>query len=190
MPSTGTGASSSSAGALRVTLGAGGLIAVALGLFVLFAPGSSATSAADLIAFLIAAYAIVVGIVYLATSIFSGAMRGWTRTGHILLGIVYLIAGGVMLSNLLATGALLILLITITIGVAWLFEGFTALTAMRASRYKAMTVIYAIISIIAGVTLMFSPMMDAITLWILLGISLVVLGVAQVVRAFSIKTSA
>ena len=43
----------------------------------------------------------------------------------------------------------------------------------------------AIISIIAGGVLCFSPLLGAVALWWLLGIALVVLGILQIIRAFS-----
>ena len=42
-----------------------------------------------------------------------------------------------------------------------------------------------IISIIAGVTLLFSPIWGAVILWWLLGIGAVVFGIINIVRAFS-----
>ena len=176
---------------LRIALGVGGLIAFVLGLLVLFAPGSSAKIALTVTAVLLAIYAIIVGIVYIGASIFSRTQSGWARTGHILLGLLYVAAGIIMMMNLLATGVVVAVFIAITIGILWMLEGFFALSALGGSAAsggsKVWTVIYAIISIIAGITMMFSPLMGAAVLWLLLGISMVVLGVVQVVRAFSIK---
>mgnify|MGYP003419510302 FL=1 len=80
--------------------------------------------------------------------------------------------------------------LSVTVGILWLFEGVLALTMLKQSSNKVWTVIYAIVSIVAGVVLLFSPFMGAITLWLLLGISMVVLGVVQVVRAFAVKPKA
>ena len=41
----------------------------------------------------------------------------------------------------------------------------------------------------AGIILLLSPLWGAIVLWWLLGISLVVLGIIQVVRAFTFKAA-
>lgn len=172
---------------LRVALGVGGLIAVALGLFVLFAPGSSAKIALTATAVLLGIYAVIVGVVYLGTSIFSRTLGGWARTGHILLGLLYIIGGAIMMSNLFLTGVVIAVFIAITIGVLWLLEGIMAFTVLKSSENKVWTVIYAVISILAGITMMFTPMMGATVLWLLLGISMVVLGVVQVVRAFTLK---
>lgn len=174
----------------RVLFGVGGLIAIALGLFVLFAPGASASIALTVTAVLLALYAIITGLVYLGTSVFSKTLGGWARIGHILLGLLYLIGGVIMMSNLLMTGVVVAIFIAITIGVLWLLEGVMAFATVRESPNKTWNVIYGIISVLAGITLMFSPMMSAAVLWMLLGASMLVLGVIQVVRAFTIKSEA
>ena len=172
---------------LRVVLGVGGLVAFVLGLFVLFAPAPTAKAAVGVTAALVAIYAIITGVVYLGSAIFSRSLGGWARTGHVLLGLLYVIGGVFMMSNLLATGTLLVLFITITIGVLWLFEGVMAFSVAGKSDNKTWTVIYGFISVIAGLTLMFSPMMGAAVLWLMLGISMVVLGAAQAIRALTMK---
>lgn len=174
---------------VRTVMGVGGLIAVVLGLFVLFAPGTSAKVATGVVAVILALYAIITGIVYLGSAIFSRTIGGWARIGHILLGLLYLAAGIIMMSNLLVSGAIVVLFLTIMIGVLWLFEGIMAFALMREARSKTWNAIYGVISILAAITLMFSPMLGAATLWLLLGISMVVLGVAQIVRAFSITAA-
>ena len=174
---------------VRIILGVGGLIAVALGLFVLFAPNSSGKIALVATAMLLSIYALITGLVYLGTAIFSRTLGGWARTGRVLLGLLYVIGGVIMISNLLMTGVVVAVFVSIIIGVLWLFEGIHALSMLRKSDNKVWMVIYAVISIIAGLVLMFSPLMGAATLWLLLGISMIVLGVVQVVRAFSVKAA-
>ena len=50
---------------------------------------------------------------------------------------------------------------------------------------KVWSIIFAVISIIAGIVLLFSPLWGAAILWWLLGIALIVLGIINVVRAFT-----
>ena len=174
---------------VRTASGVGGLIAVVLGLLIIFFPTKSGAVAMQIVAAVMAAYALVVGVVYIGTSIFSRTLGGWARTGHIMLGLLYVIGGVIMMVNLGATAVVLAIFLSVTIGILWLFEGVLALTMIKQSSNKVWTVIYAIISIIAGVVLLLSPIISAITLWLLLGISMVVLGVVQVVRAFAAKSS-
>lgn len=175
---------------VRIAFGVGGLIAVVLGLLVLFFPLKSGAIALQIVAAIIAAYALVMGVVYIGSAIFSRALGGWARTGHILLGLLYIVGGIIMMVNLAATAAVLTVFLTVIIGVLWLFEGIMAFTTLKQSNNKVWTVIFGIVSVIAGLVLMFSPLMSAVTLWVLLGIAMVVLGIVQVVRAFSMKTAA
>lgn len=175
---------------VRTALGVGGLIAVVLGLLILFFPAKSGAVAMQIVAVVMAAYALVVGVVYIGSSVFSRSLGGWARTGHILLGLLYVIGGGVMMANLGAAAAVLAIFLSVTIGVLWLFEGIMAFSVARQSESKVWTIIYGTVSIIAGFTLMFSPLLGAVTLWLLLGISMVAMGAVQVVRAFTLKSAA
>lgn len=170
----------------RVLFGVGGLIAIVLGLFVIFAPKASAGVTLTLVAALIGAYAIVTGIVYFGTAIFSRGVGGWARVGHILLGLLYIAGGVIIMSNLVFAGIVTALMFSIMVGILWIFEGVLAFATASKSDSKAWSIIYGILSLIAGVVLLFSPLMGAVTLWWLLGISMVVLGVVQVVRAFRV----
>jgi uncharacterized membrane protein HdeD (DUF308 family) len=169
---------------VRTAFGVGGLIAIVLGLLIILFPGKTGAVAMQIVAAVMAAYALVVGVVYIGSAVFSRALGGWARTGHILLGVLYVIGGVVMMVNLGATAAVLAMFLSVTIGVLWLFEGVMAFTVVKQSGNKTWTVIYGIISVIAGLSLMLSPLLGAVTLWLLLGISMVVMGVVQVVRAF------
>ncbi|KAM9862033.1 HdeD family acid-resistance protein [Leucobacter sp. BZR 635] len=170
----------------RVLFGVGGLIAIVLGLFVIFAPKTTAGVTLTFLAALIGAYAIVTGIVYFGTAIFSRGVGGWSRVGHILLGILYIVGGVIIMSNLMFAGVVTALMFSIMVGMLWIFEGILAFATASKSQSKVWSIIYGIISLIAGVVLLLSPMMGAVTLWWLLGISMVVLGVVQVVRAFRV----
>lgn len=171
----------------RVLLGVGGLISLALGLFVLFAPKTTGSAALILISAIIGVYAVVTGLVYLGVTIFSKQFSGWSRVGHGLLGVLYIVGGIFMLSNLLASGVVVALFLSITIGVLWLFEGVLAFVLLGKSERKGWSVFYGLLSVIAGLVLIFSPLMGAATLWWLLGISMAVLGLMQIIRAFSTK---
>ncbi len=168
--------------AVRTALGTGGLVAVALGIFILLYPNKSADVAMKIVAVVIAIYALVIGIVYLSTAFFSKNLKGWARTSPILLGVIYVIAGIVLLANLRLAGAVIAIFLSVTIGVVWLIEGVMAFVAMSRGGKNGWNIFYGVISIIAGLSLIIMPIAGAFTLWWLLGISLVVLGAVQIVR--------
>lgn len=177
-----TTASSAEKGAvngIRTALGVGGVIALIVGILILVWPGRTAV----VVTALIAIYAIVAGLVYAGLGIFSKTKGGWSRVGHIVLGIIFIIAGIIAFMNLGLTTVALAIFLGILVGIMWIVEGIVALSTLGDASSKGWTIFYSIISIIAGIILLFSPMYIAI-IWWLLGISLIVLGIIQIVRAF------
>lgn len=166
---------------IRTALGVGGVLSVILGILILVWPGKTAM----VVTAIIAIYAIAAGLVYAGLGIFAAGKGGWSRVGHIVLGVLFVIAGIVAFMNLGATTAWLALFLGILVGIMWIIEGVVALSTLGDAASKGWSVFFAIISIIAGITLLFSPLWGAVVLWWLLGISAVVMGVIQIVRAFT-----
>ena len=67
----------------------------------------------------------------------------------------------------------------------WIVEGVVSLSTLGDAASKGWTIFFAILSIIAGIVVLFSPIWGTVVLWWLLGISLVVLGIINIVRAFT-----
>lgn len=167
---------------IRTALGIGGVLAIIVGILILVWPGRTAM----VVTAIIAIYAVAAGLVYAGLGIFSKTKGGWARIGHILLGVLFIIAGIVAFLNLGATTAGLALIVGILVGIMWIIEGIVSLSTLGDASSKTWTIIFAIISIIAGVVLLFSPYY-VVALWWLLGISLIVLGIVNVIRAFTFK---
>lgn len=165
---------------IRTALGVGGVVSLIVGILILVLPRTMA----EVLTAIIAIYAIIGGVTYAALGIFSKTMGGWSRIGHVVLGIVFIVAAIFVFANLGASTVALAALLGIVVGVMWLVEGVVALTTLSDSSSKAWSIFYAIISIVAGIVLLLSPFFGAAILWWLLGISLVVLGILQIVRAF------
>ncbi|MDR5700814.1 HdeD family acid-resistance protein [Agromyces aerolatus] len=165
---------------VRTAIGVGGILALIVGILILAWPSKTAM----VVTAIIAVYAVIAGLVYAALGIFTKGRGGWSRVGHILLGVVFVAAGIVAFANLGQTALWLAAFLGILVGIMWIIEGVVSLSTLRAATSKGITVFFAIVSIAAGVVLLFAPLWGAATLWLLLGISLVVLGVVNVVRAF------
>lgn len=165
---------------IRTAIGIGGVLALIVGILILAWPGKTAM----VVTAIVAVYAIVAGLVYAGLGIFSKGKGGWARVGHILLGIVFIIAGIVAFTSLGQTALWLAVFIGILVGVMWIVEGIVSLSTLGDASSKGWSIFFAIVSIIAGVVLLFSPVWGVTVLWWLLGISLVVLGVVNIVRAF------
>lgn len=179
--STESAAEKSAVNGIRTALGVGGVISVIVGILILVWPGKTAM----VVAAIIAIYAIAAGLVYAGLGIFSKSKGGWARIGHIVLGILVIIAGVLAFMNLGAATAWLALFLGILVGIMWIVEGIVSLSTLGDARSKGWTIFFAILSIVAGIILLFSPLWGAAVLWWLLGISLVVLGIIQVIRAFT-----
>lgn len=166
---------------IRTALGLAGVVTLITGILILVWPGQTAAVVTGILAI----YAIVAGLVYAALGIFSKDKGGWSRIGNIVLGLLFIVAGIVAFSNLTATKLWLGLFVAIMIGITWIIEGVVALSTLGDSASKAWSIFFAIVSIIAGLYLLFSPLWGAVVLWWLLGIMLVAMGVLNTVRAFT-----
>ena len=181
--STASEAEKSAVNGIRTALGIGGVLAVIVGILILVWPGKTAA----VVTAIIAIYAIAAGLVYAGLGIFSRTKGGWARIGHIVLGILFIIAGIVALLNLGQATAWLALFLGILVGIMWIVEGVVALSTLGDAASKGWSIFFAILSIIAGIILLFSPIWGAAVLWWLLGIALIVLGIINIVRAFTFK---
>lgn len=168
----------------RLALIAGGLITVGFGIAILVWP----TKAAVTLTGVIALYAIIAGLVYASIGVFSKKIGAGGRVAHLLLAGLYLVAGIYAFSSLQQSAAFLFLLLTIMVGVMWVIEGFTALFTLGNAKSKVPTIVYAVISVIAGATLLSNALWGAVFLWWFVGISMVVLGGLNVVRAVTGRT--
>lgn len=167
--------------AIRIALGIGGVLALITGIVILVWPGRSAM----VVAAIVAIYAIATGLAYAGLGIFSKTKGGWSRIGHILLGVLFIVSGIVAFANLGATAVWLAVFLGVLVGVMWIVEGVVSLSTLGQATTKVWTVVFATISIIAGITLVASPLWGAAVLFLMLGISAIVLGIAQIIRAFT-----
>lgn len=166
---------------IRIALAVGGILAVIVGLLVLVWPAKTAM----VVTVLVAIYAIAGGLVYAGLGIGSKTKGGWARLGHVLLGIVYIVAGVIAFMNLGATTVALAFLLGLLVGVMWIIEGIVSLSTLADASSRGWTVVFALLSIVAGILMLFAPTWGIALLYSLLGISLVVLGVIQVIRALA-----
>ncbi len=167
----------------RLALLVGGLAAIGFGIAVLVWPTKTAVALTGVIA----VYAIVAGITYAALGLFSKGLGAGGRIGHILLAVLYVAAGVYAFTSLKQSAAFLALFLTIMVGVMWIIEGFTSLFTLGQSNSKILTILFAILSVFAGFTLLSGPLWGAAFLWWFLGIALVVLGLLNVIRGLTWK---
>ncbi|MCV2395595.1 DUF308 domain-containing protein [Actinotalea sp. M2MS4P-6] len=174
--------SNSDVGAIRVLIGLGGVITLIIGILIVVWPGRTAA----VVAGVIAAYALIAGVVYAAIGLFGSGRGGWWRLGHVVLGVLFVVVAILAFSNLRATTAFLATFLGIITGAMWVVSGAGAIAMSRYAPSRGWAIVSGIISIVAGVLLLFSPIFGVAVLWWLLGISAIVIGIAQIIYALSI----
>ncbi|MEU1970306.1 DUF308 domain-containing protein [Microbacterium sp. NPDC019599] len=177
---SGSAAEKSAINGIRTAFGVGGVLSIIIGILILVWPGKTAL----VVTAIIAIYAIAAGLVYAGLGIFSKSKGGWARVGHIVLGLLFIVAGIFALINLQAATGWFGIFLGILVGILWIVEGIVSLSTLGDAASKGWTIFFAIISILAGIVLLFTPLYGIAVLWWLLGIALVVLGIIQVIRAF------
>lgn len=167
--------------AIRIALGVSGALSLIVGILILVWPGRTAA----VVVGSIAVWAILGGLVYAGIGIFSRDSGGRSRVGHIVLGVLFVVAGVVALANLGEATAGFAVFLGVLVGILWIVEGVVALTTLGGTGSRGWSILFAVVSILAGVVLLLSPLYGAALLWIFLGASLLVLGLFQLVRAFT-----
>lgn len=166
---------------LRAAFGISGILALLAGVAILVWPGKTAVVVAGIVAI----YAIATGLAYAALGLFSRTRGGWARVGHVVLGLIFIVAGVVAFANLTATAVWLAAFLGILVGILWIMEGVVSLSTLGASSSRGWTILFAVLSIIAGIILLLAPVLFSAVLWLLIGIGAVVLGIVNIVRAFT-----
>lgn len=167
---------------LKWLLGLGGALAIVIGALIFLWP----TKSAVVITMILAAYALVGGVFYIILAIVAKGMPTGGRVAQGLAGVIFIIAGIVAFMNPAVSTATFAIIVVIFIGVSWIFEGIAALTTLKLAPSKGWAIFFAIVSIIAGIAVLVSPLFAGAVLWMWFGISLFILGIVQVVRAFTI----
>lgn len=166
---------------IRVAFGVGGAAALILGIVLLFVPRETLQVAAILLGI----YFLIAGIVRLALGIFSRGITGGMRTLDILLGLLLIIAGIIALRNSAVTGAALLILLVAVIGIGWIIEGVLAIVESGGAASRGWAIAFGVLSIIAGIIVLVIPGWASVWLVLFSAITLIVLGIVGIVRAFT-----
>ncbi|HKH09132.1 MAG TPA: DUF308 domain-containing protein [Agromyces sp.] len=171
----------SAVNAIRVTLGITGAVALIVGIFITFWPKDSAM----VIAVLIGIWLVIAGLAYAGLGIFSKGISGGARALDIILGILFVVGGVLALANVSQATAFLAVFLGVLVGIAWIVEGIVTLVQSGDAPSRAWAIFFGLLSVVAGIVLLFSPLWGAVILFIITGIGLIVLGIVQIVRAFT-----
>jgi len=173
--------SKSSINLVRTTLGISGAIALIIGIFITFWP----KTAVDVLTVLLAIYFLIAGLAYVGLGIFSKGISGGARTLDLVLGVLFVIASIVAFANIQAAASLLAGVLGLIVGIVWIIEGIVTLVQSGDAASRGWAIFFGILSLLAGIVLLFSPVWGFAVLIVITGISLIVLGIVQIVRAFT-----
>src|SRR5690625_1567149 len=168
--------------AVRVAVGISGAVAVIVGILILAWPAATAM----IVTAIIAIYAVVAGLIYAGAGISARPRGGWARLGHIVLGLVFVVAGILAFLNLGRTTAWLAVFLGILVGIMWIVEGIVSLSTLSEAPSRGWTIFFAILAILAGIVLVTTPFWGVAFLWWLLGIFFVAIGIVQAIRALTL----
>jgi uncharacterized membrane protein HdeD (DUF308 family) len=175
------------------SLGWGATLAMGLVTLVIGAILVAATTASlAVIAVLLGVVMIVTGITYLVRAI--GGREDHERAWRGVCGVVAILVGLALLRNL----SLSIALIGLLIGFIWIIQGVVMLMeGLSGTRRHARggwatgwTLFFGLISLIAGIVVIASPIASVGVLTILVGIWLIVLGAIEIAGAFALRHAA
>ncbi|MEV1129634.1 DUF308 domain-containing protein [Agromyces sp. NPDC049794] len=173
--------SKSSINTVRTALGVSGAAALIIGLLITFWPKGSAIA----LTVMVGIYFLIAGIAYLGLGIFSKGITGGARALDIILGVLFIISGIIVLVSPTESAIILGIFLGVFVGILWIIEGVVALAQSSDSPSKGWAIFFGILSVVAGITLLFSPLWGAVVLFIITGIALIILGIMQIVRAFT-----
>jgi uncharacterized membrane protein HdeD (DUF308 family) len=157
-----------------------GLATAILGIIVAALPGVSL----NVIAVLLGVLVIFSGI-YNVVEAFRGDEHGRVWRG--IAGVVFIVAGLVLIRHL----HLSLALIGLVIGLTWVVQGLAALIAGISGGATRMgtgwSIFFGVISLIAGIVVISAPIASITTLAVLMGIWFVVMGVMEMFGAFAFR---
>lgn len=160
----------------RIAFGVSGALAIVLGILVLSSPEVTLS----FVAFLFGLYFLVSGVVRVVRGIAMSGKAGG-RVLSILFGVLLLVAGIVTIRNPLDS----LVVLGLVIGLSWIIEGIAALVEAAPDSSRWFGILLGVISVVAGIVMLFAPLESLGVLVILGGIFLIVSGAVQLLEAFT-----
>jgi uncharacterized membrane protein HdeD (DUF308 family) len=156
-----------------------GALTLILGLIVSFHPGGSL----NVVAVLVGVLAIVSGIFHLLRIFGRGeSHRIWLG----ITGLLFIVIGVVLIRHLHLTLAV----IGLFVGITWIVQGVTALIGGLAGgtrEGRGWWIAFGVLSLIAGIVVVATPVTSLTVLAVLLGVWFIVMGLAEIIGGFMLR---
>ena len=162
-----------------------GILAIIFGIAAVFWPGITLVT----LVYLFATYILVIGIVDIVDGISSIRTRSWWLV-TLALGLLQVGVGVYLLRHPLLTFATLILLIGFVLIARGIFEGVMALVSGQDSApMRTLTVVMSILSVAAGILMLFQPASAGVAFVWILGLYALVVGPVLIALAMEARHS-
>lgn len=158
-----------------------GVVELVIGIVMLFWP--SKTLAA--VTVLLGVGLVLLAIVYLGAAIGTPIMPAGWRTLGILSAVLFVFAGIAIFKAPQAVGASLVVFVTIILGAVWILDGITALFQSSFTINPAASIVYGLVSIIAGIVVLAAPQQSTVFLFMFVAVALIVMGIVSIIRALT-----
>lgn len=169
---------------LRIWLAVIGVVSIVVGALILAQPRGTGAGAAVVATVVLGMYAVIAGIAYAFSGVFTSGITGWSRLWRIIAGILTLLAGILIVLNTSTSSVVFIWFVAIMIGLTWITEGVLTFVNLGQAMSKGWAIVFAVVSIAAGIAVLLAPVTSAVVLWWLVGLSAVVWGVLELVVVF------
>jgi uncharacterized membrane protein HdeD (DUF308 family) len=158
------------------------ILSVVLGIVVLVLAFNNPDAIVYTIAFLFAIYFWIVGLVRIVQGIVNNTVSGGIRALQIILGVLLIVAGVVAIRNPVVS----LIALALVIGFSWIIEGVMAVMETAKDSSKWFGTILGVVSVVAGIVVIFLPLESIGILVLFAGIMLIVTGIFSAITAITL----
>ncbi|WP_382305449.1 HdeD family acid-resistance protein [Herbiconiux sp. UC225_62] len=155
------------------------ILSVVLGIVILVLAFNNPDAIVYTIAWLFAIYFWIVGLMRVVSGIVNNTVTGGIRALNIILGVLLILAGVVAVRNPVVS----LIALALVIGFSWIIEGVLAIIETAKDSSKWFGTILGVISVIAGIVVIFLPLQSIGILVLFAGILLIVTGIMSAITA-------
>ncbi|MGD8169072.1 HdeD family acid-resistance protein [Herbiconiux sp. P16] len=155
------------------------ILSVVLGIVLLVLAFNNPDAIVYTIAWLFAIYFWIVGLMRVVSGIVNNSVTGGIRALNIILGVLLILAGVVAVRNPVVA----LVALALVIGFSWIIEGVLAIIETAKDSSKWFGTILGVISVIAGIVVIFLPLQSIGILVLFAGILLIVTGIMSAITA-------
>ncbi|WP_368496152.1 HdeD family acid-resistance protein [Herbiconiux sp. A18JL235] len=158
------------------------ILSLVLGIVVLVLSFNNPDAIVYTIAFLFALYFWIVGLVRIVQGIVNNSVTGGIRALQIILGVLLIVAGVVAIRNPVVS----LVALALVIGFSWIIEGVMAVIETAKDSSQWFGTILGVVSVVAGIIVIFLPLESIGILVLFTGILLIVTGIMSAITAVTL----